>query len=569
MPQKLLETPAGAAQSLKVSDRELLGAHEQITSILRSRLGQNHADLLAVPKVASNGSVGWNTALTGTVLRTDALPDAERAKLEQRAERILSEIRGLAQQLAAEGPTSQIVAQMLEQATRTPPGDWLYSVDGKPVLAMWGHAAIGSPQATFAAAPVAAAAAAATGGSGLPPPLPPGPDAPRPWKRWLVAALLALVLLALLFWAWKQWGAARSADAGLAAQIAEAETRNRTLEEELARKRGAAPEVQCKANAPPPAPEPASEPTPPPPPEPPPSAAAPDPLDALKQRVSAAGKDCKALGAMLKNEPLLKQRSNDAAALRQEIARTMAQHCRENLIREAKNLCPGERPAELAPEVVIVFDASGSMRYSLDVTEAQIRQAGEAAAAEQMMRMFGLGRPPSGSVLERLTREPTRLTTAKRAAVAVAQRIPSDMSVGLVLVDQCPASRSMGFFSPGQRGSLIGRLQGIEAMAGTPLGDGVARGGSMVDGRRREALMVVISDGVASCGEDPCAAAAALARAKPYLKINVVDITGTGAGNCLASATGGKVFTANTAKEVGSMVNRAVQEALGPANCRK
>jgi Mg-chelatase subunit ChlD len=304
--------------------------------------------------------------------------------------------------------------------------------------------------------------------------------------------------------------------------------------------------------------------------QPAPTPPAPSPLDALKQRIADSGKNCESLSKMLKQEPLLQGSGSEASALKQRIMRSLEQNCRETAIREAKNLCPGQRPKELAPEMVIVFDASGSMNYSLDVTEAQIRQSGEAAAVENLMRQFLGGRATgTNPMLEKLTREPKRITVAKRATVSVAQRLPSDMNVGLVMVDQCPSARPVGFFGPGQRGSLIGQIQGIEPRAGTPLADGIAKGGQMVDGVKRESLMLVVSDGTESCGGDPCAVASALKQAKPHLRINVVDITGTGAGNCVAQATGGKVFTANNADQLSAMTSRAAQEAMGPANCKQ
>jgi len=246
----------------------------------------------------------------------------------------------------------------------------------------------------------------------------------------------------------------------------------------------------------------------------------------------------------------------------------MEQNCREQAIKEARNQCPGVRPPELAPEMAIVFDASGSMRFSLNVTDEQLRQAGQAAALEGMMRQFGLGGGGPG-ILEQLTREPRRISAAKRATQAVVGRLPDDMSTGLVLVEECPAARSVGMFPPGARGALLGQIQGIEPRGGTPLADGIARAGQLVDGVTREATIVVISDGAESCGGDPCAVAAALKRAKPYLTINVVDITGTGAGNCVAQATGGKVFTANNAEELALQTQRAVQDAMGPENCKR
>lgn len=53
-----------------------------------------------------------------------------------------------------------------------------------------------------------------------------------------------------------------------------------------------------------------------------------------------------------------------------------------------------------------------------------------------------------------------------------------------------------------------------------------------------------------------------------HLKINVVDIQGTGAGNCLAASTGGKVFTANNVNELSINMGQAAQDVLGPGNCK-
>lgn len=584
MPQTLLTTPPGAAQALAFNGQPLAAAHAQLVGILRSRLGQNHGDLLAQPRPAPDGGTAWVTGLAGAVQPAAQLPDDARQRLQQRAERVLGDIRGLAQQLQGEGPSAQLVAQMLALAVQTPPGDWLYSVDGKPVLAMWGHApagsVVGAPLAAAAplaataapvagapaAAPLAAAggtAASAAGGAAMAAP------AARRWWLW---ALAVLALLALA-WALSRCSPGTSTDPALAAQIAQAEARILALDATLAQRK-AAPPQQCVPDAPLPA---ASAPEPPASapeprasaPEPAASQPEPRPADLLRNRIAAAGKDCKALAELLRSDPGLKGNGSDASALRRQILDTLAKHCRDQALREAGNLCPGQRPKELAPQMAIVFDASGSMQYSLDLTDAEIRQSGQAAAVEGLMRQFGLGGAGGGGgSLARLTREPTRITAAKRATLSVARRVPSDMSVGLVTVESCPAARSVGMFGPGQRGALIGQIEGISPRQGTPLADGISQAGRLVDGVTRDAVIVVVSDGAESCGQDPCAVAAALKRQKPRLKINVVDITGTGAGNCVAQATGGKVYTANNAAQLQVMTDRAAQDAMGPANCK-
>ena len=574
--QSLIKTPADAGQSLAVGGRPLTAAHEQLVGILRQRLGQSHGELLATPKLLADGSTAWSTALTAPALAAADLPAEEHDKLQQRAERLLEDIRGLAGQLRNEGPAAVVVAQMLEQASQSPPGDWLYSLGGKTVLVMWGHAAPGAvptpmptPMQTSLPTPTTASAAAAIAS-----PASAAVAAHRRWQRWLPWVLLGLLSIAALLWGLKSCADGPAVDPALDERLAQAEARNQALESELANKRNAKPQMMCMA-------EPAaSAPSAPPAvaaasaPEPPASAVAmappppPNPIDELKRRVAAAGKNCDTLSALLKNDAVLKGSGKEASALKQQVLTALQANCREQVIKEARNQCPGQRPKELAPEMAIVFDASGSMRFSLDVTEAQIRSAGQAAALEGMMRQFGLGGPGAG-VLEQLTREPTRISAARRATLAVVGRLPSDMNTGLVLVEQCPSARSVGMYSPAERAALLGQIQGIQPRQGTPLADGIAKAGRLVDGVTRESTILVISDGTESCGGDPCAVAAALKRAKPHLTINVVDITGTGAGNCVAQATGGKVFTATNANELIAQTERAARDAMGPANCKR
>lgn len=566
MPQSLIQTPADAGQALEVGGRSLVGAHAQIASILKSRLGQDHGELLAQARPLPDGATAWSTSLEGTVRPLASLAPAERARLQQRAERLMGDIRGLAVQMSAESPAARLVAQMLQRALMQAPGDWLYSVGGKPVLVMWGHAAPGAapplapvpmpvaaPAASPPAAPVAPAGAAAVeqlaaSMAGPTPPEPPPPAATHePSRRWLGWGLPGLLLLALVPIGLSRCGPSADELASLIAQTAEAEARNRALEDELRRKRAAT--LMCMADAPvpePPAPaEPAASTSAPPPPS---------PLEALRKRVADAGDRCDALVDLLKRDALLK--SGDADAVRKEVVDTLNQRCKDTLVREARNLCPGERPAQLVPEFVIVFDASPSMAYSLNASRAQIEWAERMRQPELMIG------------------DPQRVKPAREAAIEVARRVPRDMSTGLVLVDSCDAgARPVGFFGPSRRAALIAQLQGIQPHpfrtgSGTPLADGLARAGQMVDGVKREATILVISDGEESCRGDPCATARALAAAKPRLKINVLDITGTGAGNCVAAATKGHVFTARNAADVVSSMRRAAQEVMGPANCR-
>jgi Mg-chelatase subunit ChlD len=574
--QRLTQTSSNAAHRLAISERQVVGAYDQLASIIRDRLGRRHANVLAAPHIEPAGEVTWSTALDGPVVREDELTGIARETLQQQAGSLLEDIRRLAASLYSEGrAATQIVAQMLDYATRTPSGHWLYSVGGEPVLAMWGHAdgplplpfvkapeaaspippSTGAATASLAArtAPlaseeaVAAASAAASGEK----------------RRKLLVLLLLLALLAIAL-----AGAAFHFLRGKApepAPIAEPKPPVAPIAKAPEPAPPPRPEEAKPAEPPPPPPEQAKAPEPPPPPPPPPN-----PLDKLKERIAAAGTNCAKLKGMLSGEPLLKKSDPESRELKNQVVGTLKKNCSDTLIAEAKNMCPGERPPELAPELVIVFDASGSMKYSLLATEQEIQQAAVTEAMLGALRAFGANLPGQNANLQRLLREPTRITTARQATVAIAKKIPRDANVGLVLIEDCPQARRVGFFPPGQHGALISQLQAIQPKAGTPLADAVAKAGQMVDGVKREAVMLVVSDGQESCErENPCAVANALARAKPHLKINVVDITGTGAGNCLASATHGKVFPANRPEEIALGADKAAADVMTPSRCTR
>jgi Mg-chelatase subunit ChlD len=230
-----------------------------------------------------------------------------------------------------------------------------------------------------------------------------------------------------------------------------------------------------------------------------------------------------------------------------------------------KLLCPGERPKALAPDLVMVFDASASM-------DRPIAESPAMAAMRRGLQLGGLAGAALGMLVEQAARDaggPRRIEVAKESAGRIVRSLPDDVNVGLVLVENCPRARPIGFYSPGQRASLIRGIKGIHPVRGTPLASGIERAADMVDGVSKPAYMVILSDGKESCDRNPCLVARQVARRKPLLTINVVDITGTGAGNCAAQATGGKVYRANNAAEIKSMMQRATQEVRGPAECNR
>jgi hypothetical protein len=243
MSQFLAQSDPASGQPIGVSASPVHSLHARVRSILRARLGQPHADLFAMPVAGADGRISWSTELSGPVVRESSLPPDERQRLQQRRDRLVGDIQALAQTMAAEGPSSLLVSQILQHSVRTPPGDWLFSVGGRPVLTLWGHAAPGEVVPDWAApAPILAAASAAS-----PEPARLAASAPDEGGRginawWLLPVLAALLVigLALLL---RGWEGGTAIPAALQAQLDTARQTNIELTRLLEEKKQ--PSLQC------------------------------------------------------------------------------------------------------------------------------------------------------------------------------------------------------------------------------------------------------------------------------------------------------------------------------------
>jgi hypothetical protein len=545
------------------SAADVLAGYEELIGILKRHLPPSTATLFAKPKAVEGDVIEWYSDLGGQPLPITQLPAREAAEVRHLLGERLAAVERLATQLEGQGADGQRQASLLRQAARYPSDSNLFSLNGQPVLTFWGG---GQRPAAIIPGPSVAAAEGAGAGAGAGANAAIAGRSPRRWWPWLLLLLLLLALLAALWW----WLFCREKPVEVTPpvvppQVEEPKQVQPTPEPAIEPKPAPEPAIEPKPEPKPelvPQPEPKPAPPPPPPPPKPIPPPKPDPVEELAKRVDKAGSNCSTLQGMLTQEPLLK--SNPA--LKARVTEQLKVHCKEQMIANAKNLCPDERPKELAPELLIVFDASGSMDISLLATDQDLERAG----VEQKMDSFTRLLTGSADTRARdyVLREPKRITAAKQATSAVVRQLPSDINVGLVLVEDCPQARSVGYFSPGQRANLLSRIAAIHPVESTPLADGIAKAGQMLDGVNRESIMLVVSDGVESCGRDPCSVARALASSKPHLKINVIDILGTGAGNCLAQLTGGKVFTANNVNELSSMTSRAAKDVMVPEHCK-
>jgi len=211
---RLRHGPTQGFQALEVNGQAVHSAAMMLRETIRQKLGDDAANCLALLHIDESGTrFDWIAPFGGTITRWAAATPAERGAALAQLEALHSQILAVAQTLQAEGQRAQqTLAELLRKAIYFPGSDYVYLVDGKPVITFWGFAVSGadkldplrylrllpntSPDAasTFAALPVAAPVADATVAA----PLVVATASPSPW-RWLRWFVMLLVLLLLAF----------------------------------------------------------------------------------------------------------------------------------------------------------------------------------------------------------------------------------------------------------------------------------------------------------------------------------------------------------------------------------
>lgn len=517
---RLVKTTAlGGLRPLGLQGQPAIDSHRQIAAVLESRLGPDHAALLARPQRRSDGGIDWFTEAPGPVCRPHELDPADRARVEADLARKLADIGALARDLrVGNSDSARHLGALLEEAVRTAGPDSILAVGGRPLLVLWGFAPERevpglAPPPVLPVTPLVERPVIAPPPDGSAPVLATVPAASwslRDWWRWLLMFLLLSIALLLALRACAPLPpAAADATQTDAGELARAEAHGRALERRLAqlqreRDRAAAacavPGERTIGGAQPLSPR---------------AAAAEEgnaPVMPPTEIAEAPGAADPAPGRP--QAPVLPELPEIAAAP------SPAEPPSPEAARPPAACAPARLPAE-APEVALVVDASGSMEEPIGGTS-------------------------------------NRLDAAKRAISDLLDGLPNDVDVGLVEFRDCERIRRDRFYSHSERGQLKTQIQSLEPGRGTPLARSVERAGAILSAQV-PAVMIVVTDGEDSCGGDPCAAAQEIKRKRPNLVINVIDIGsgGSSPAACLAEITGGKVYKPGSAVEFDRMVGQA------------
>ncbi|MDP1961448.1 MAG: SrfA family protein [Reyranella sp.] len=201
----LVVTTRSGVRPLGVRGEPLHNAAPQLRRVVRRRLGDAAADLLADPQPHEDGkAIDWHADWSGAVRPVDALEPARRGEVLAEVERLLAEIRRLGDTLASTGPRedSGLIGLSLKLAASAPSPAFIFLVGDRPVIVAWGY----DKEAAAALLPIATPQVLQRRSVLEPTPAPPPPTpsslpalrpttAVIPWARALAAALPLLLLV--------------------------------------------------------------------------------------------------------------------------------------------------------------------------------------------------------------------------------------------------------------------------------------------------------------------------------------------------------------------------------------
>jgi hypothetical protein len=213
----VIVTTRAGARPLGVRGEPLHNAAAQLRRVVRRRLGDHAADLLADPQLHEDGrAIDWYAGWPGEVKRVADLEASRRAALLASVDLTLGDIGRLGQTLAKAGGVddSGLIGRSLQLAARHPAESFVFLVGDRPVVVCWGYekeAASGLLATNLPRVPEPQAAAATTSLAEHRPVLQAPavlpvtaarvvPPAGIPWLRTLLAALPFLLLLLIGAW---------------------------------------------------------------------------------------------------------------------------------------------------------------------------------------------------------------------------------------------------------------------------------------------------------------------------------------------------------------------------------
>ncbi len=169
----------------------------------------------------------------------------------------------------------------------------------------------------------------------------------------------------------------------------------------------------------------------------------------------------------------------------------------------------------------------------------------------------------------------TKMVTAKQALTRLIGDLSADISTGIMAYghrrkNACDDVEMISPISPTSRNSAAAALDTLSPLGKTPIAYALQRAGEVLSKTAPGDTnnIVLISDGIETCGGDPCAVAAQLAAQNINVKVHVVgfDIAKQYRAQlqCIADNGNGKYFSANSTQGFTEAIKSVVKVVQAP-----
>ncbi len=176
----------------------------------------------------------------------------------------------------------------------------------------------------------------------------------------------------------------------------------------------------------------------------------------------------------------------------------------------------------------------------------------------------------SGSMKERIGGE-AKIDIAKRAVTELVATLPDETQLGLVVYSHrqpqdCDDIELLIPPAKLDRKAFMAVVAGIKPKGRTPLAGAIEFAATKLEYNKRPASIILVTDGLETCGKDPCAVAAKLKAAGVAFVVHAVafDLSSRDAKAiaCIAHATGGRFLQAKDAASLKDALAVVAAEAV-------
>ena len=213
---------------------------------------------------------------------------------------------------------------------------------------------------------------------------------------------------------------------------------------------------------------------------------------------------------------------------------------------------------------------AGILLFNFALALPRLAAAAPAAAAPAGSTATIIVLDASGSMRERIKGE-TKIDIAKRAVRELVGGLPADARLGLVVyghrsLNDCDDIELLIPPGPVDQAAFAAAVAGIKPRGMTPLSAAIVFAARALDYTKRPANIILVSDGVETCGGNPCATAARLKATGLNLVVHTVgfDLSPQAARSiaCIAASTGGRFLQAKDAASLKDALSIAVTESV-------